>query len=232
MQSPDTMTAAIRTAHNYHDWVFSSLERYIVPGTALEVGSGHGKYSRLIAPRVDRLIVSDIDPDAVEGIRAELSGVPNVDCMVMNGIEPGRLPPALDDVILINLLEHIEDDLGMLRSCADVLRPGGALILFVPAFQALYSRMDREAGHHRRYHKNELVALVRSAGFDVTASRYFNSVGFFGWLANKHLDSTINSPGTNAQVSLYDRMIPLIKHTDRALSFVGQSIVLAATRRP
>lgn len=232
MQSPDTMTAAIRTAHNYHDWVFSSFERHILPGVALEVGSGHGKYSRRIAERVERLIVSDIDPVAVEGIRSELAGFDNVECVAMDGIDPARLPAGLDDVILINLLEHIEDDLGMLRRCREALRPGGALILFVPAFQALYSRMDREAGHHRRYEKAELSALVRRAGFEVTSSRYFNSVGFFGWFANKHIDSTINSAGTNAQVALYDRLIPVIRHADRALSFVGQSIVLAATRAP
>lgn len=228
VESRSTMSDAIRTAHHYHDWVFSSFSDQLRPGTALEVGSGHGKYSRKLAPLVEHLFVSDIDPVAVRAIETELADLPRVTCLTMNGIEADKLPGPVDNIVLVNLLEHIADDVGMLRACREVLHPGGKLLLFVPAFPELFSVMDKEAGHHRRYRRKGLVELVERVGFRVTASRMFNAVGFFGWYVNKWIGSEVNSASTNAQVGLYNRLIPVLKHADRALPFLGQSVVLAA----
>ncbi|MEM1029196.1 MAG: class I SAM-dependent methyltransferase [Myxococcota bacterium] len=226
------MSDAIRTAHHYHDWVFSSFADHLRSGSALEVGSGHGKYSRKLAGRLDHLYVSDIDPRAVEAISSELSDLGNVTCITMTGIEPAAMPvSAVDNVVLVNLLEHIEDDRGMLGDCCDILRPQGRLLLFVPAFPALFSVMDDEAGHHRRYRRAALRRLVEAAGFRVVTDRMFNAVGFFGWYANKLLGSNVNSGTTNAQVGLYNQLIPVLKHADRLLPFVGQSIVLVGEKR-
>ncbi|GMV40132.1 MAG: hypothetical protein AMXMBFR64_18480 [Myxococcales bacterium] len=229
--SDETMTAAIKSAHNYHAWVFGSFARYLVGGTVLEVGSGHGRYARHIAPLVDKLLISDIDPAAVDAIRRDLTDLGDrVECLVMDGVDPARLPGLLDAVVLVNLLEHVEDDAALLRHCREAVRPGGRVILFVPAFEVLFSRMDADAGHFRRYRRGTLLPLVRGAGLRVIESRYFNSVGFFGWGANKLLGSHVNSGATNAQVAVYDRLIPLLRHADRVLPFLGQSLVVIAER--
>lgn len=228
--SDETMTAAIKEAHNYHAWVFGSFARHLSGGTVLEVGSGHGRYARRIAPLVDKLLISDIDPVAVDAIRRDLADLGDrVECLVMDGVDPARLPP-LDAVVLVNLLEHVEDDAALLRRCREALRPGGRVILFVPAFELLFSRMDADAGHFRRYRRSTLLPLLRGAGLRVLESRYFNAVGFFGWGANKLLGSRVNSGATNVQVTLYDRLIPLLRHADRALPFLGQSLVVVAER--
>lgn len=230
VDSRATMSDAIRTAHHYHDWVFSSFADHLRPGTALEVGSGHGKYSRKIAPRVEHLYVSDIDPAAVRGIEAELSDLDNVTCLTMNGVERERLRDPVDNIVLVNLLEHIADDRAMLADCREALRTAGRLLLFVPAFPALFSMMDEEAGHFRRYRRAGLRRLVEDSGFRVRMDRLFNAVGFFGWYANKLAGSNVNSGTTNAQVGLYNRLIPIFKHADRIMPFVGQSVVLAADK--
>ena len=234
MASDATMSASMSSAKNYHDWVFSSYADQLKPGLTLEVGAGHGAHSKLIAPRVSKLLVSDLDPDAVERMEDALSDVSNVQCLVMKGVDSERIKRdfgKLDNLILTNLLEHIEDDNAMLRDCADVLEDGGRLMLFVPAFPLLYSRMDEEAGHYRRYRRKELEARVKEAGLDVLESRYFNAVGFFGWLGNRISRSSLNSASTNWQVTLYDRLIPRLRVVDRLLPMVGQSLVLVAERR-
>lgn len=231
VESRATMSDAIRTAHHYHDWVFSSFADFLRPGTALEVGSGHGKYSRKIAPRVEHLYVSDIDPKAVSAIEDELSHLDNVTCLTMNGVEQDLLPGPLDNIVLVNLLEHIADDRAMLADCREALGPSGRLLLFVPAFPELFSVMDEEAGHHRRYRRAGLRRLVQDAGFRVVMDRMFNAVGFFGWYANKLAGSNVNSGTTNAQVGLYNRLIPALKHADRFIPFIGQSVVLAAEKK-
>jgi SAM-dependent methyltransferase len=230
VRSDATMSAAIRTANNYHQWVFSSFAPFLQPGSALEIGSGHGAYSRLIAPCVERLIVSDIDPEAIAAIQRDLVDLGNVSYLTMDGIDARTLREPVSNIVLVNVLEHIADDLGFLRRCRDSLQPDGALIVYAPAFAQLYSRMDRDAGHHRRYGKKQLRTLLMQAGFDVAHLRFINAVGFFGWLANKYSRSAMNSATTNGQIALFDRLVPLIKHVDRALPFLGQSLVAIGRR--
>lgn len=231
MKSRQTMSSAMATAHRYHDWIFRSFEPWLAPGRALEVGTGHGEYARRIAARVGEVIVSDIDAAAIDDARRALAGAANVRFLVMDGIDPARLDGPVDDVVLVNVLEHIADDGALLARAREALRPGGVLIVFVPAFPLLFSRMDREAGHFRRYRKHALVALVERAGFELRHVGYVNALGFFGWLANKWLDSPIDSTATNLQVSLYDRLIPAARAVDRLLPFVGQSLLAVGARR-
>ena len=230
-RSSSTMSPAMATADGYHRWVFSSFARYVSAGTVLEVGSGHGRYARLLAPRVGRVIVSDIDPDAVDALRRELGSLSNVEYRVMDGVDNGVLGTQVNVVLLVNVLEHIADDAAVLRACHQAIRPGGHVVIFVPAFPMLYATMDAEAGHHRRYRRRELEEKLVAAGFAIEELRFFNAVGFAGWLANKWMRSTLAGTGTNAQISLFDKLVPVIRLVDRAIPFLGQSLV-AVGRRP
>ena len=229
--SSATMSPAMLHADGYHRWVFSNFARHVSSGTVLEVGSGHGRYARLLAARAGRVIVSDIDPDAIERLRTDLGDLPNVDYRVMDGVDRAIVGTDVDAILLINVLEHIADDAAVLRSCRETLRPGGCLGIFVPAFPALYATMDAEAGHHRRYTRRELRQKLAAAGFEIAELRFFNAVGFAGWLANKWLGSTLAGTGTNVQISLFDKLVPVIRRIDHAIPFLGQSLV-AVGRRP
>jgi SAM-dependent methyltransferase len=230
VRSVETMSPAIKDAAAYHDWVFNSFATDLVPGTVLEVGSGHGLYARKLARQATRVLVSDIDPAAIAAVRATLSDLGNIDYQVMNGIDAQQLGRgSLDNIVMVNVLEHIADDAAVLRSAAEVLRPGGRLAVFVPAYPLLYSRMDEEAGHHRRYRRTPLVEAMTRAGLVVRSARYFNAVGFFGWLANRWMSSGLQDAKTNGQIRIFDRLVPVFRHVDRVVPFLGQSLVLIAT---
>lgn len=237
--SRGTMTPSLPEAHNYHDWVFGSFAPFLRRGPTLEVGSGHGQYARRLLARpqgsADPLYISDLDPAALDTVRAELRGLPvkeaQVRYLVMNGIDPAQLDEPLANLLLINVLEHIEDDAGVLAAAHRALAPDGVLVVFAPAHERLYGRMDWEAGHHRRYELQALRRLLTQAGFHVAHARHFNAVGCFGWYANKLLGSGVHSAAADAQVRLYNRLVPLFKHADRLLPFLGQS-VLAIGARP
>ena len=218
-------------ADGYHRWVFSSFARYVPHGTVLEVGSGHGRYARLLAARAARVIVSDIDPRAVDNLRAELGHLTNVEYRVMDGVDCAAVATQVDMVLLVNVLEHIVDDAAVLTACLETIAPGGCVAVFVPAFPMLYATMDKEAGHHRRYRRSELKRKLLTAGFAIEELRFFNAVGFAGWLVNKWIGSTLSGPSTNAQISLFDKLVPLIRLADVAIPFLGQSLV-AIGRRP
>jgi SAM-dependent methyltransferase len=89
-----------------------------------------------------------------------------------------RLPVAsevADLVVSMDVVEHLDDDTDALREYRRVLRPGGQLLLTVPAYQWLWSRHDVAAGHRRRYRARGLVDAVTAAGLQVERSTYFYS---------------------------------------------------------
>jgi SAM-dependent methyltransferase len=91
-------------------------------------------------------------------------------------VNEGRLPPLApgqDLVGLFDVLEHVDDDRGLLRSLAAVLRPGGILVLTVPAHPFLFDEADRLAQHRRRYRRRELQEKLEEAGFAVERLTHF-----------------------------------------------------------
>ena len=79
---------------------------------------------------------------------------------------------------MLNVLEHIEDDLGALQKAFLLLKPGGVLVLEVPAFQSLYDAYDAELNHFRRYGQLELYQKLTKAGFTVTRKSYLGCIIF------------------------------------------------------
>jgi SAM-dependent methyltransferase len=110
-----------------------------------------------------------------------------------------------DTVFCINVLEHIEDDLGALRTFGRVLVPGGRVLIWVPAVQAAYGPLDAELGHYRRYSKTSLGRVFADAGLELQALRYSNPIGLVGWMFNSHVLKT--KAHSLWQVRVFDSLI-------------------------
>lgn len=82
---------------------------------------------------------------------------------------------SFDCVVVLDVIEHVDDDLGMLSSLRNVVRPGGAVIVTVPAFRALWSDHDVINQHKRRYNATELRELLDCAGLEIHRLTYCNS---------------------------------------------------------
>lgn len=138
-----------------------------------------------------------------------------------------------DRIYSSNVLEHIENDQQVIIDLYSLLKPGGYISIYVPAFMMLYSADDSAVGHYRRYEKSELIEKVRSAKFDIISCHYSDSIGFFGWLYGKYKKKT-ESPMNESSLNLYDRFLfPISKALDALIlkHALGKNLVIVA-RRP
>jgi len=99
--------------------------------------------------------------------------------LVMDGVKTNFSDREFDIVIASDVLEHIRDDSAALKEWNRILRPGGLLLVFVPAFAFLWSGHDKANAHYRRYGRTGLMAALGKAGFAVTRSSYWNFALFF-----------------------------------------------------
>lgn len=222
-----TMADAISSAFNYHKWIFDTLKRYFVQGgITLEIGAGHGEYTKLFSQISKKVIATDVDASAVIRMSDELKEYRSVETIHMDGLEGDRIAELVDNIVLINIIEHIRDDYALIEKSHAILNSKGRLIIFAPAFQLLYSEIDKQACHFRRYSKRELEALLENNGFNIVYARYFNFIGFWGWLANKLFGSGVNSKTTNLQVNAFDKCVYIVKLFDVFSAICGQSVIV------
>jgi len=216
-------------AGNYAGWIFERIEPH--RGVeVLEVGAGHGTFTEMLARKAKRVVASDISERCVNRLRERFSGDSSVE--VLHGsIDSAVTHGPFDSVILINVLEHIEDDDGALRELAGrLLKPGGRVVLWVPAFSFLYSDFDRRIGHHRRYGRPGLRTQLSDAGFDVQDIRYVNAVGAVAWLVLARF--LRRTPTNGAPVKVFDKyFVPVLKRFEqRWRPPFGQSVLAVAAR--
>lgn len=140
----------------------------------LEIGCGTGHNLPMLA-RFGTVEAIEIDP-AARDIASLRLGRPVGDAPlpVLPGVERG----AYDLIAVLDVVEHIEDDVGALAAMAACLKPGGKILITVPAHQWLWSAHDTVNHHHRRYSKKSLAAAIRAAGLEPRKLGYFNSLLF------------------------------------------------------
>ncbi len=198
--------------------------------TILEVGAGLGEFAEQFDD-VDRLVLTDVDPGAVDLMARRFAGRPEVQTRTLAlGVAP-ELEEPVDSVVAINVLEHIEDDAGALRSLATAVQPGGSIVLWVPGYQQLYGEFDRKVGHVRRYTPATLASAVRRAGLDVELVKPVNLLGGIAWwLTVRRGGST--SPDSKL-VAVFDRfVVPVTRALERVMRPpFGQSVLCVARVR-
>ena len=186
-------------AVNYNAYLFSLITKN-VPSYAkvLDFGAGRGDFAFKVQGGSRPVLC--VEPDPFLSTQLQARGLNTIDSLAH--VEDN----SIDFIYSFNVLEHIKDHQATLAEMYRVLKPGGQLLLYVPAFQCLYSAMDAKVGHHRRYTQVTLRPLLLEQGFTITQSRYADAGGFFAslvykWIGNKSGDINTSS------VRFYDRYL-------------------------
>ena len=141
----------------------------------------------------------------------------------------------VDLIFSSNVLEHIEDDISVMREMSQQLNANGKIFLYLPAKMILWSNMDDEVGHYRRYEYKELKDKCEEVGLKIDSLHFVDSVGFFAALLMKifgyNKDSGIGSVST---IKFYDKWllpISIILDSIGFKYFLGKNIALVASNR-
>jgi len=227
LQAGDQVGAAtlerMAAAPRFNRWMFERLSPWI--GTRiLEIGAGIGNVSVFFADR-ERVVLTDTEPYYLARLRDRFKEARQVRVAELRlpGVNPTIVAERLDTVVCLNVLEHIEDDLGSLRAMRALLAPGGKLVLLVPALRALYGTLDESLGHFRRYGTGELASKIGAAGFRLSRMEYFNLGGVPGWWFTGRVLRRRLIP--SAALGWYDALVPLFR-LERLLPWrIGQSLI-------
>jgi SAM-dependent methyltransferase len=227
MQYTGTELDAMELARNYHRWILETFRPYI-RGTVVEIGAGIGTMSELIAEcSPDTLYCYEPAENLFPVLLQRLAGRANVHAKnaYFNGVTRA------DAVVLINVLEHIEEDRAMLEHIRRSLTESGKLLLFVPALPRIFGSLDEQFGHFRRYTRGQLARLAVSCGFQIELLRYANFPGVFAWyLTGKILRRKTISAGAARWYDL--RVVPFVRAIEsRIPPPIGQSLIMVAKMR-
>ena len=216
---------AFSSAPNFNRWMADTIKPYIGK-YVLEIGAGIGTLSRILSVGRKRYVATDLDPEHLERLGNLLSMRPQLETAVLDASRPEDGLPfrgQMDTVVCLNVVEHIEDDLGALRSIHAALQEGGRAIILVPEGQSIYSSLDEELGHWRRYSEDQLRARMSEAGFTVEAMLRFNRISRPGWWLNGKIlkRRTIS----RFQLKNFDRLVWLFRRIDQHLPWSPTSII-------
>ena len=223
-EAPD-LIEVMEEAVRYNRFLIESLATWFAgAGPLLDFGAGNGRFAAALHERGHRMYGVEPDPALRETIAER--GVEAREAL--DAFDPSL---RFDGIYSINVLEHVEDDAALLRAFRERLAPGGSLLIYVPAFEVLFSANDARVGHLRRYRRSGLVELARDAGFRVEGAHYVDSLGFFAGLGYRFFgnrDGDLNV----AAVRSYDRLVfPLSRVFDRVCQgWLGKNLMLTARR--
>jgi SAM-dependent methyltransferase len=220
--------AKLETAEGYRAWLQELVDPSI-RGRVLELGAGRGTFSPHFRSLGSSLTAIEPSAGACAHLRARLGDLADVE--VIEGTLDDVGPSIFDSAVMLNVLEHIEDDIGIIKQIHSMLAPGSELAIWVPAFPILYGRFDRQVGHHRRYRRGTVSRLLEDAGFEVKICRYANLPGFFAWFVVVRILGW--TPTSGRLSSFFDRfVVPITRRVERRLPPpFGQSL-FAVARKP
>lgn len=224
---------SVTAAPLFNKWMYDTIVRYC-KGNILEIGSGTGNISEFFIKDKKAINLSDVRKEYCDILKNKFPSHQGkiflMDLVKENfDTEYASHIGTFDTVFALNVIEHIKDNKRALSNCSKLLKPGGTIIILVPAYEWLYNILDEELYHYQRYTKSTLEGVLTKSSFQIEKSFYFNFVGMAGWFyAGKILkERTL----TKNKMSLYNKLVPINKLLDRILfNSIGLSVVSVATK--
>ncbi len=217
---------AINKAPEFNRWIYETIAPFLGQ-RIVELGCGVGNISRYLRYRRNVLLI-DIRPDYILNLQRRWGALANTQLVQGDITDPTchtaieRYQP--DTVVCLNVFEHIKDDGQVLKAITDRLPPNAHFIVLVPQNPYLFSPIDQELGHWRRYGPSELETKMQAAGLEIVQQIEFNKAGVLGWWWNKTVTNK-KSLGTH-QLRLFNVLVPVFRFLDKVMPSRGLSTIV------
>ena len=225
----------ISHAKSFNKWMYQRIQSYL-RGNILEIGSGIGNISEFVVNDGYTITLSDYNPAYAEALAMKYGTAKNVQEIITIDLQDPdffsaylSLRAKYDTIFLLNVIEHLQDDAKAIEYCAYMLKPAGRLILLAPAYQSLFSRLDTELGHYRRYRVKDFEKLLKQERFTVIQKQYFNFLGLAGWLVYGRIAG--QKQLTAGNFNLFNKLVPIAKILDRLIGRkAGLSVIVTGEK--
>jgi SAM-dependent methyltransferase len=219
-----------RHARRYNEWVLARALPYIGE-RILEAGAGVGTFTVMLAREDRRVFANELDLEFAELLEKRARSLPNVEVLRNDLLQvtPELLGGPVDSIICFNVLEHIARDVDAVAAMRRCLRPGGQLLLLVPAHPFLCGATDRAVDHERRYTRGGLSRLLGRSGYEIKELRYVNPVGAAGWFVSSKVLRRSTLPA--GPLNVFGRLVPVLRFLDRFPMPFGLSVWARAMPR-
>lgn len=225
---------AIGKADRFNRWMYEEVKNWM-KGSILEIGSGIGNISGYFIAEKRNITLSDIRSHYIEHLKKRFPSLPSEKFIEMDLVDPEfrekfkHLESSFDSAFALNVIEHIQDDSLALENIRFLLKPGSVFLMLVPAHKSLYNQLDRVLHHFRRYDEDSGRKLFQETGFTVEDSWFFNSAGIPAWWWGGM--TSRSGEISSEQMSLYDKLVPVIRMLDKAAGRrIGLSIIVAGRK--
>lgn len=167
----------------YFRWQFEQFEAYLGRRIA-DIGCGIGNFTDFFLNKELYLGV-DSDQQIIDLVKNRYAGKKNINFITADINENELIPKlkeyGIDTIFCINLLEHIENDIQIMKNLLEIIPKDGTLCLFVPALNFNFGTLDILDGHYRRYDKRSLLDILDKSKVDILKMYYLNAIGALVW---------------------------------------------------
>jgi SAM-dependent methyltransferase len=233
--------------HEFREGLMIRLLQAALPqGRILDAGAGDGTLTLKLASLGYSVLALDASADCIALLKQKLEAAPFRDRV---SLAQGKLPDtglaeaSLDGIVSGEVVEHFQDDRGLVREFSRLLKPGGVCVVSVPADPGKWDLNDEWSGHFRRYHAHDLERLFTGAGFSVGTIHYwgwplgylFHRLFYLPWLRrHHHLDGRSRSRTLSTRVGVspfVSKFIALIFGIDNLFNRLPYGIGLVGSFR-
>lgn len=204
---------------DYNRWFWNDV-RLHSKNNILEIGSGIGRISKYIVNDFDDVTLSDFSDEYIPILKKKFTKTK----VIKLDLTTCNIKNKYDCIVCCNVIEHIHFDRLAIFNLYRMLKPGGILIVQVPACPFLYNEIDKSIYHYRRYTK-QLLKDRLSERFTVKKIYYFNMFGIPGWFVT----GTILRRKTISEGSLkaFNKLLPIMKFIDTKIfrNVIGINVV-------
>lgn len=208
-------------------------------GHVLELGSGTGNLTQHLAFE-HSITALDLQPSYLSSLKdkiLQLEAAKQTKSKPFKTIQANlmekpqtQLINQFDTLLSCQVLEHLPDDHSVIRNYLSCLKPGGKVVLQLPAHSFAFNDLDKNLGHYRRYNRKTAEALLTHAGLKIEKSYYFNFFGLLGWFWTGNIMKKQILPET--ELTLFNFIAPFVLKLDLLFSKICGLNVIVVAKKP